>query len=416
MPDLRPQRQPERPLTGGEVVALDARATERRLREIADELEQTGWSFEILDGSWRLFHVSSELRSLLYEHDDEAIGYGRHMLETRYSPAYGMVTPESRKHWIEVNAPYMLHDDPELPQRVAGVLPPEHAETLARLEPRPAPPRWVSEIAFDGNEFTGKLHYVGERLTDARGAVFGYIILYGPSLPASVLGLLTRGDARTFSRMAELTEPGRRQAAVLFAALEDSGALSRRLPSAVYFELIRELVTAIDAAVVSRLGLIGKHTGDGVTAFFLADDHGSKSGAARAAIEVAREIGAIAERTVSDGRAGRLLEAGGWRFNSGVHWGSTLYIGQVATGGRLEVQALGDEFNEALRIQQTARGGIAYASKALLERLDSADAAALGIDPGRMTYSTLGDLPYATEKAIRDAGTIAVTQLDQPLS
>jgi class 3 adenylate cyclase len=403
-------------VTSADVVALDSRASERRLREIAEELEQTGWSFEVLDASWRLFHVSSELRSLLYERDAEQIGYGRHMLETRYAPAYGMVTSESRKHWLEVNAPYMLHDDPGIVDRFADVLPPDHLAVLRSLEPRPAPPRWVSQISFDGNEFTGKLHYVGERLTDERGAIFGYIVLYGPSLPASVLGLLTRGDAATFARMAELTEPGRRQAAVLFAALEDSGALSRRLPSAVYFELIRELVTAIDAAVVARLGLIGKHTGDGVTAFFLADDHDSRSGAARAALEVAGEIAAIAERTVADGRAGRLLEAGGWRFNTGVHWGSTLYIGQVATGGRLEVQALGDEFNEALRIQQTARGGGTLASKALLERLDADDAAALGIDPGRMTYTTVGELPHASDKAIRDAGTIAVTQLQQPLS
>ena len=401
-------------MTSAEVVAFDARAGERRLREVADELEQTGWSFEVLDASWRVFHVSSELRSLLYESDTEQIGYGRHMLETRYSHAYGMVTSESRKQWLEVNAPFMLHDDPGLADRLSHLLPPDHAEVLAGIEPRQAPPRWVSEIAFDGNEFTGRLHYVGERLTDERGAIFGYVILYGPSLPSSVLAMLTRGDARTFTRMAELTEPGRRQAAVLFAALEDSGALSRRLPSAVYFELIRELVTAIDAAVVARLGLIGKHTGDGVTAFFLADDHESRSGAARAAVEVAREIATIAERTVADGRAGRLLDAGGWRFNTGVHWGSTLYIGQVATGGRLEVQALGDEFNEALRMQQTARGGATFASKALLERLDADDAADLGLDPGRMTYSTIAELPHASEKAIRDAGTIAVTQLDVP--
>ena len=400
-------------MSSAHVVSLDSHASERRLREIADELEQTGWSFEVLDASWRLFHVSSELRSLLYEKDEERIGYGKHMLETRFGPAYGMVTNEGRKQWIEVNGPFMLHQDPDLVERLAHIVPPDHRELLERLEPRPAPPRWVSQIVFDGNEFTGRLHYVGERLTDDRGAVFGYIILYGPSLPASVLGMLTRGDASTFARMAALTEPGRRQAAVLFAALEDSGALSRRLPSAVYFELVRELVTAIDAAVVARLGLIGKHTGDGVTAFFLADDHGSRSAAACAALEVASEIGAIAERTASGGRAGRLLEAGGWRFNTGVHWGSTLYIGQIATGGRLEVQALGDEYNEALRIQQTARGGSTLASKALLERLDADDAGALGIDPARMTYTTLAELPHASDKAIRDAGTIAVTPLDR---
>jgi class 3 adenylate cyclase len=394
-----------------EVVAFEQRAHERRLREVAEELEGTGWAFEIADASWRLFHVSSELCELLYESDPETIGVGRHLLESRYSPAYKMVTNEHRTRWIERNGPFMLHDDPHLAERLAEVLPPEHVEALSELEPRRAPPRWVSEIQFDGREFTGSLHYLGERLVDDHGVTFGYVLIYGPSLPASVLGLLTRGDAQAFTRMAELAEPGRRQAAVLFADLEDSGALSRRLPSSVYFELIRELVTAIDDTVVAHRGLIGKHTGDGVTAFFLADEHGSRSAASRAALQVAHEIAAIAERVATGGRAGRLLEAGGWRFNTGVHWGSTLYIGQIATGGRLEVAALGDEFNEALRIQQSARGGVTLASKSLLERLDPDDAAAIGVEPQRMTYTTVAELPHASEKALRDAGTIAVTQI-----
>jgi class 3 adenylate cyclase len=395
----------------GEVVRLQGRAVDRRLQELADELEGTGWAFEIADAQWRLFHVSSELCQLLYESDPERIGVGRHLLETRYGPAYKMVTPYHRTRWIERNGPFMLYDDPRLVERLRKVMPPEHLVALEQIEPRRAPARWVSEIEFDGREFTGRLHYLGERLVDDDGETFGYVLIYGPSLPASVLGLLTRGDAQSFSRMAELAEPGRRQAAVLFADLEDSGALSRRLPSAIYFELIRELVTAIDDAVVDLRGVVGKHTGDGVTAFFLADEHGSRSAASRAALELAQEIAAIAERVASDGRAGRLLEAGGWRFNTGVHWGSTLYIGQIATGGRLEVAALGDEFNEALRIQQSARGGVTLASKALLERLDPGDAEAVGVRPERMTYRTVAELPHASDKAIRDAGTIAVTQL-----
>ena len=394
-----------------EVVALQGFAGEHRLRELAEELEATGWAFEIVDANWRLFHVSTELRALLYESDPERIGYGRHIIETRLGPAFKMVTPEHRGRWLERNAPFMLYDDPKLPDRLSGALPPAHAELLRKLEPRRAPSRWVGQIEFDGNEFTGRLHYLGERLVDENGEIFGYILIYGPSLPARVLGLLTRGDEATFARMAELTEPGRRQAAVLFADLEDSGALSRRLPSAVYFELIRSLVTAIDEAVVSRRGIIGKHTGDGVTAFFLADDHGSRSAAARAALETAQDIASIAEEVAVGGRAGRLLEAGGWRFNTGVHWGSTLYIGQMATGGRLEVAALGDEFNEALRIQQSARGGVTLASKALLERLDTDDADAIGVSPQRMTYTTVAELPHASDKAIRDAGTVAVTEL-----
>jgi hypothetical protein len=54
---------------------------------------------------------------------------------------------------------------------------------------------------------------------------------------------------------------------------------------------------------------------------------------------------------------------------------------------------------------------VTLASKALLERLDPEDARAVGLEPQRMTYQTVGELPHASEKAVRDAGTVAVTEL-----
>ena len=92
------------------------------------------------------------------------------MLETRYGPAYKMVTPEDRVRWIERNGPYMLHSDPNLIERLSDVLPPEHSEAMGQLDPQRAPSRWVSEIKFDGREFTGSLLYLGERLVDGQQA------------------------------------------------------------------------------------------------------------------------------------------------------------------------------------------------------------------------------------------------------
>lgn len=62
----------------------------------------------------------------------------------------------------------------------------------------------------------------------------------------------------------------------------------------------------------------------------------------------------------------------------GLHWGANLYVGQIATSGRTEVTALGDQVNEAARIEACATGGRALASKDLIERLDANDAATLG--------------------------------------
>ena len=95
----------------------------------------------------------------------------------------------------------------------------------------------------------------------------------------------------------------------------------------------------------------------------------------------------------------------------GLHWGSTLYVGQIATSGRTEVTALGDEVNETARIEACATGGRALASKALVERLRPDDAADLGLDPDRIAYTPLAELLTATEKARRDAPAIAVCEV-----
>ena len=98
----------------------------------------------------------------------------------------------------------------------------------------------------------------------------------------------------------------------------------------------------------------------------------------------------------------------------GLHWGATPYIGRILTAGRSEVTALGDEVNETARIEACATGGRTLASKSLIERLDRTDAATLGIDPARITYTQLADLDTATDKARRDAPAIAVCDINTP--
>ena len=94
-----------------------------------------------------------------------------------------------------------------------------------------------------------------------------------------------------------------------------------------------------------------------------------------------------------------------------MHWGASLFIGQLTTSGRLEVTALGDEVNECARIEQSAREGQILASKAIVERLSDDDARALGLAPEELAYQTVGELPGAGDKAARDAGSIAVVDL-----
>ena len=227
------------------------------------------------------------------------------------------------------------------------------------------------------------------------------------SFALTVLGMLALGDARLFERMSGLLEPARRPGAVLFADLDASSSLARRLSTPAYFALIGRLARRGDRAIVNGGGIVGKHAGDAVTAFFLAEDAESESSAARACIDAMR---AIREAALTAAERGG-LNASELTMRFGLHWGATLYVGRLMTSGRAEVTALGDEVNETARIEACATGGRALASKALLERLDPIDAAALDIDLARLTYVPLASLTSATEKARRDAPAIAICEI-----
>ena len=209
------------------------------------------------------------------------------------------------------------------------------------------------------------------------------------------------------ARMQQVAKAARRPAAIMFADLEASSPLARRLSTASYFALARRMARRADECVIDAGGLVGRHVGDGVVAFFLAETAGSESAAGRGCIEAARNL----RDAMVEVAARSELQPEDLVMRFGLHWGATLYVGQIATSGRTEVTALGDEVNEGARIEACATGGRALASKELLERLEPEDAAALELDPDRVTYTPLADLPTATEKARRDAPAIAVCEV-----
>jgi class 3 adenylate cyclase len=159
--------------------------------------------------------------------------------------------------------------------------------------------------------------------------------------------------------------------------------------------------------VIEHGGLVGRHVGDGIVAFFLVEAAGSESAAARECIASARRLRAeLPEIAVASG-----LDAGDLSLRFGLHWGATLYVGSITTPGRSEVTALGDEVNEGARIEACATDGRILASKDLVERLDGSDGEALEIDPARITYTPVHELRGATDKARRDAPAIPVCEL-----
>jgi class 3 adenylate cyclase len=381
------------------------------LREIALAMEGAGISGELLDADWRIVFISTEeARIVGVPVGEVARFYGKSLVVRNLEDAddWG-ITEEVSRSWWRANVPVMRHylapGDPRFDE-VFGPL----AETAARVEPVEQLPRaWQHSYEFPAERrlrrtVLGDVTFLDLRIDDASGRFIGVLRLARTSLPDSLLARLGRGDRGLFERMDAVREPARRPAAILFADLAGSSALSRRLSSRGYFDLVGDVTSLIDAAVIARDGIVGKHAGDGGSALFLvADLGGSESAAARAAIEAARAI--------REGAEGLCSESVSVRLNIGLHWGSTLMVGQVATTGRLEVNALGDQMNEGARIEAAARDGAILASKDLIERLDADDARAAGIDPDAIAYTPLGELDGASDDAIRDAGAIPVTAL-----
>lgn len=383
------------------------------LRQIAVAMDAAGMVFEIFDDRFCCVYMSKEgvrMAGLSLEEAQRQIGLSTIARALTEPEDIVGITADTAASWFQHNVRIMRHyvdpTDPDFEEIFQSSA--SHAATIKPIEP--APRAWHDRVEFAPGQgrvlriTTGDLHQVYLRINNDEGRLIGFVFAYRGNVPDSLLHRLGRGDPRLFERMARVSEPARRPASIMFADLEASGVLSRRLSSRGYFDLIRHLTDLIDASVVDRDGLRGKHAGDGGSALFLADDFGgSESGAARAAIEAARAIRDGADQL---GPADVHVAV-----NIGLHWGSTLMVGQVATNDRLEVTALGDQMNECARIEAAATNGTILASKELIERLDEADAQAVDVDPDAVAYTALRELPGAGDKAIRDAGSISVAAL-----
>jgi class 3 adenylate cyclase len=381
---------------------------DERLAQAVADLGTDRWAALAVDADARIQWVSDELRGFLRDPDDTELGIGASVTAAFLDPTWtDVLTPESGLALYTDMAVFLSDagllrgdDLAELPEPIASAV----------AAPRPGPPREILTGAFEylpANQPSYVVQYLATLLRDSTGKAFGCIVLTNVDQRPTLLSWLGRGDTAMYERMAKLVTPGRHSAAIIFADLEASGGLSRHLPTAAYFTLIRDLTSAFDAAVSEELGIVGKHAGDGWTAFVLTDDVGGPSAAARAALTVVRRLIAEAGK-IAAALSETLPSEVTLRVNAGLHWGGGVYLGQLVPAGRLEVTALGDEVNECARIEQTARNGTLLASKQLIELLSPADAASLGLDPSRIGYESLGSLDTASDKARRDAGGLAV--------
>jgi len=384
------------------------------LAEAATAFNDAGAWVQVVDRDWRLVYMTDDIRlsnGRLEELVPLPLGeryFSAEALDVMLGWSGGMWSIDGFRALFGGVGSWAVSDAAGGAEEVLEYLDPRLADLLGGSPDRVTAQSFVVPTPYNVGGAAVEVATTTLRLRREDGRIAGTAILSKPAVGMSVLGTMAgAGDLRHFVRVQRVAKPARRSAAILFGDLEGSSPLSRRLSAAGYFRFGRRLVRAADRIVIDAGGVVGRHAGDGVVAYFLTQDAASESAAVRACVEAMRALreaaGDIAVR--SD------LDPADVVIRFGLHWGATLHVGQIITVARAEVNALGDEVNEAARIEACATGGRALASKTLVERLDSEDASALGIDLERIGYTALADLPTATEKARRDAPSIAVCDL-----
>ena len=370
------------------------------LAEWASALNDAGhWAY-LFDAAWRYAFVTDELR--LDFRDTGAVTVapiGSHYLSVTASRFRAgtlgghFADRKGRRAYFSRVGRYVLATTPGGRDALRSMVDPEVADLVDELEPDgvPAAVTYRSGFATAGTVAASLTTMI--RINGPGGRFVGACLLAKPAAGMSRLSAAAAlADLSHLERMRLVTSPDRRPTAILMADIEASTPLSRRLSTAQYFAFIRRLVRATDQRILDEQGVVGRHAGDGIVAFFLTETAGSESAAARSCITAAMALRDTLAEVVE--RSEIPLSDLSLRF--GLHWGATLYVGGIVTAGRSEVTALGDEMNEAARIEVSATGGRILASKALLERLNRVDAQALGLDTGR------GDLYAARGTANRD--------------
>ncbi|MBK8293904.1 MAG: adenylate/guanylate cyclase domain-containing protein [Solirubrobacterales bacterium] len=369
-----------------------------------------GW---IVDDRWRVLWASDDLRLSfggLIEIASFPIGvhmFSSEWLEESKNWRQGANSPALNRGLFRAIGGMALADMPGGCDELRELVDPALRDIVDELTPAEGSMLAYSSEGY-GGVGNGEIPGIAFRIRDTEGRLAGTALISKPPAGMAMLAAMTfSADLGHVSRMGRVAKAGRRPAAILFADLEASSALSRRLSTASYFKLGRRLVRAADQCVVEAGGLVGRHVGDGVGAFFLAETSGSESAAAQSCIAAVRTL----RKAVDEVAARSDLQPEDVVMRFGLHWGANLFVGNITTVGRSEANALGDQVNEAARIEACASGGLALASKDLIERLEPDDAVALDLDPDRITYTALGDLSTATEKARRDAPAIAVCEI-----
>ena len=377
----------------GDGAGSDPLPENRSLADVAIALRDTGHWGWVVDHRWHTVYMTDELRRTFGAGDlaDHGLGthfFGPETVEASRTWRFGPNTDDHQRTVFSACGNLVLADADGDRDAVRAAVDPLFHDLVESLEP--------SEQASVGavirsTKGTGSsdVHLLVMRVTDVAGERVGYAIITKPPIGMMTMSsMLDDLDPGHLERMQHVARPARRPAAILFADLEGSSQLARSLPTRTYFSLGRRLVRAADRCVINAGGLVGRHVGDGVVAFFLVETAGSESAArAPASPRLAR----------CEGRSTRWRREAAWIRTRWCCASGCIGVRRSTSATSVRVDAprsrrwaTRSTRPPASRRVRPAAGSLA--SKDLIERLDHDDAADLGLDPLHLAYTTLRDL------------------------
>jgi adenylate cyclase len=152
-------------------------------------------------------------------------------------------------------------------------------------------------------------------------------------------GLIKRGDGREIN------------AVLWFSDLRDFTGLNERLPASDVLELLNNYLQLVGDALTANGGEILKFIGDGVMAYFPADDALFLPYVTNSAIAAARRLMSDIEAANEARAAGGLDPV---RFGVGLHVGPVTF-GNVGTEDRLDFTVIGPAVNRASRLESLTK-------------------------------------------------------------
>ena len=225
------------------------------LAELASNLNRFGAWAQLFDHEYRLVYQTDDFRLVSGGYAElapvplGAFWFGPEYTGVGWSSGIGWSLDTGREIFSAVG-PWALADAPGGREELRGRVDPQLRDLVDELSPdQESTSRFYlasgsifGETAYDAKQFAEHVH-------DQQGQFVGIMNQSMTPVGMATVGALTSiGDLGHFERMMGVAKAGRRPAAILFADLEGSSALARRLSTASFFNLGRRLARAADHA------------------------------------------------------------------------------------------------------------------------------------------------------------------------